>query len=896
MNKKLITLILLVVWMLWFGMGNARDLSYGSSASDIQKKKAISIPADRVGEPFHPFSMSEDRLCLIQYDNDSPQWYFPYFDTGWGFAVYMDPESCEVQNPYPFKITFVHLYLFDFLGAEWPVEIQINFEHLKEYTVNCPDLGIPGTSFSLYHQTFTIPFDSSYASLGKPMTLSLDSLITPSFSRCLDTTFFLEVIFTGGTGMPYPSLMMTDTLDSAETCHDWFFFEGDYHEWYDAWELPIPGKPIIRASGYTHCLDCYPCWYWKPATTTAPSGMPDFDQNQFTDSLVLSLPTAVANCLWWLDAHPEDTSPSDLIQLLSTYFGTDPDGGTSVDSLLIGLDRYFRDFVLDFSEYTYIQPDFYEMADSLKESQNIILLLGFWQFYEGSWHRFGGHAVTLAGACSEALWIGVSDPAVDGAELGWQGRFFPLAHPPHSDDDTLHNNSLYVSHDIYVSDTLFVDHGDSLDTLWRIKDFYDADNSLFSKFEGKNFQPGQQPYQAPYVSGESVYTAVEYAVVISPRLPDTLWYWKPARLAQDPTAESGMPDFDQYQFSFPDSQGLCGPTAIANCLWWLGEVPEETEPPELIRLLSDYFHSNSDSGTCVDSIEAGLDSLFERYGINLYQNIFENPNFSEIGDSLKESWNIGLLLGFWQWVETEPEVGDWRRIGGHFVTMAGVCSDSFKIAFSDPARDNAESGRAGRVRPSWHPSHLEDPTYHNNPINVSHDIYTSGILSLTHDETDTDTLWWIADYYSEEDTSFFYQFEGQNFQPGQTQYSYEPSEPVYTVVEYAIMISPKVTNVEEEEEIVSPQDFQLFQNHPNPFNNETIIKYTLSKSSHVSLVIYNILGQKVRTLVSEYQKPGVKTVSWDGKDEKGEDLSSGIYLYKLKSGEITQTKRMLLLK
>jgi len=103
-------------------------------------------------------------------------------------------------------------------------------------------------------------------------------------------------------------------------------------------------------------------------------------------------------------------------------------------------------------------------------------------------------------------------------------------------------------------------------------------------------------------------------------------------------------------------------------------------------------------------------------------------------------------------------------------------------------------------------------------------------------------------------------------------------------------------SVEEEGEIITFEDFQLFQNHPNPFNNETIIKYTLSKSSHVSLVIYNILGQKVRTLVNEHQRPGVKTVSWDGKDEKGKGLSSGIYLYKLKSREIIQTKRMLLLK
>jgi hypothetical protein len=242
--------------------------------------------------------------------------------------------------------------------------------------------------------------------------------------------------------------------------------------------------------------------------------------------------------------------------------------------------------------------------------------------------------------------------------------------------------------------------------------------------------------------------------------------------------------------------------------------------------------------------------------------------------------------------------------------MAGVCSDSFKVAFSDPARDNAENHGAGRVRPSWHPPHPEGATYHNNTINVSHDVYGSDTLFVSHADT-VDTLWGIADYYSEKDTSWFYQFEGKNFQPGQMQYfhSYELSESVYTAVEYAVMICPKSTSVEEEEEIITPKDFELFQNHPNPFNPSTNIPFTVHGSQFmvhrpipVTLKIYNILGQKVRTLVDEPKRPGSYEVMWDGKDEEGKDLSSGIYFYQLstgsigKVGEITQTKRMVLLK
>jgi hypothetical protein len=905
MSKKFILPIPLVIWLLWFGIVNAKPPDKGSSASVIEKQKAISIPVDQKVQPFHPFAPSGGDSCVIQYDNDVAEWYFPDFDTGWGFAVYMDPhKACEAEDPYPFKITNVRFPLYDFEGAVWSVEIRVNIRDVDEDTLSDTLCFTPGRV--LYHQTFEIPKDSSYNSLGRPMNLSLDSLTNPNQATCSDTSFFLEIIFTGGTSAPFPSLMMTGTTDFADTCYDWFLFDEGHHEWYEAWLPPTPGNAIIRTIGYTNCLDCYSCWYWKPSTATAPSGMPDFDQYQFSDSLALDAPTAVTNCLWWFDAVPEDTSSSGLIRILSHYFATDPDSGTSVDSLLIGLGRYFRDDTLDFSEHIFPQPDFYEMADSLKKSQNnIVLLLGFWQFDGNSWHRFGGHAVTLTGVCKDSLWVGFSDPAVDGAELGWQGRFFPLGHPPHPDDDTLHNNSIYVSHDIYVSDTLFIDYGDSLDTLWGIKDFYADSSYLFSRFEGKNFHPGQKDYRAPYAPEVSVYTAVEYAVIISSSPAQTLWYWKPDRPNQEPSAESGMPDFDQYQFSSPDSQALCGPAAIANCLWWLGEVPYGTGPPDLIRVLSDYFHSDCDSGTYVNSIITGLDSLSEEYGLNLSQTIFENPDFSEMGDSLLDSLeeyrNMVLLLGFWQWLETEPEVWDWKRIGGHFVTVAGVCLDSFKVAFSDPARNHAEDGGAGRLRPSWHPSHPDDATYHNSSINVSHDIYKSGLLYVSHDDTvDTDTLWWIADYYSEEDTSLFYQFEGQNFQPGQAQHShpYVSAETVFTAVEYAIMLSSESTAVDEQgdETGITPKDFELYQSYPNPFNDQTIIKYNLMKSCLVTLTIYNILGQKVRTLVREHQKAGVKTVSWDGKDEKGGDLSSGIYIYRLRAGEIIQTKRMLLLK
>jgi hypothetical protein len=93
-----------------------------------------------------------------------------------------------------------------------------------------------------------------------------------------------------------------------------------------------------------------------------------------------------------------------------------------------------------------------------------------------------------------------------------------------------------------------------------------------------------------------------------------------------------------------------------------------------------------------------------------------------------------------------------------------------------------------------------------------------------------------------------------------------------------------------------PSDFDLSQNHPNPFNPSTKIEFTLAKSGFVTLQIYDTLGRKVRTLVSEELSSGYKSVIWDGKNEDGEAVASGVYFYQLKVGDFSEPKKMLLLK
>ena len=107
------------------------------------------------------------------------------------------------------------------------------------------------------------------------------------------------------------------------------------------------------------------------------------------------------------------------------------------------------------------------------------------------------------------------------------------------------------------------------------------------------------------------------------------------------------------------------------------------------------------------------------------------------------------------------------------------------------------------------------------------------------------------------------------------------------------------TDVEDEvaeEEL--PGEFSLLDNYPNPFNPETKIMYTVGKrqTRPVSLRIYNVLGQVVRTLVNSVENAGFKSVQWDGKNESGEMVSSGVYIYKIMSDEFSQARKLMLLK
>ncbi len=93
-----------------------------------------------------------------------------------------------------------------------------------------------------------------------------------------------------------------------------------------------------------------------------------------------------------------------------------------------------------------------------------------------------------------------------------------------------------------------------------------------------------------------------------------------------------------------------------------------------------------------------------------------------------------------------------------------------------------------------------------------------------------------------------------------------------------------------------PSKYELHQNYPNPFNPSTVIEYALPEPSYVKIEIFNLVGQKIRTLVDAYLDAGRHRIQWDGKDDNGVKVSSGVYIYRLVAGKTMIARKMILMK
>jgi uncharacterized repeat protein (TIGR01451 family) len=315
-------------------------------------------------------------------------------------------------------------------------------------------------------------------------------------------------------------------------------------------------------------------------------------------------------------------------------------------------------------------------------------------------------------------------------------------------------------------------------------------------------------------------------------------------------APSGVPDFDQKQPPWDNPQGssqwtFCGPVAAANSLWWFDSKLEPSPipppapsdnyylvtsyqgfglddhdpsnvgalgPPGLVDDLAWYFDTDGirsasplKTGTEVHSMSLGLQwylygyhpaypqwhspypsprgSYYDDYHVQLVK----MPTFPWVVEEVQRSEDVILLLGFWHDIDESPANEEWKRLGGHYVTVAGVNPTTKQIALSDPFLDNAEAGGPGRVLSGTITPHQPLPGHpasvHNDAGNVSHDFYT-----VTLDVSSPAGVWEIEGYPY--DPAFVTSNCPAEFLP----YACDPTDPVappiYVEVEYALTMSP----------------------------------------------------------------------------------------------------------
>lgn len=109
-------------------------------------------------------------------------------------------------------------------------------------------------------------------------------------------------------------------------------------------------------------------------------------------------------------------------------------------------------------------------------------------------------------------------------------------------------------------------------------------------------------------------------------------------------------------------------------------------------------------------------------------------------------------------------------------------------------------------------------------------------------------------------------------------------------------LTPSDVKLINEDSDVLPDDFSLEQNYPNPFNPSTSFDFALPKLSQVNIEIFNVLGQKIKTLADAEYPAGKYKVNWDGTDEEGSSVASGIYFYRMNAEGFQDTKKLMLLK
>jgi len=271
---------------------------------------------------------------------------------------------------------------------------------------------------------------------------------------------------------------------------------------------------------------------------------------------------------------------------------------------------------------------------------------------------------------------------------------------------------------------------------------------------------------------------------------------------------------------------------------------------------------------------------------------------ASIGGLAWDQWSPGGPF-VWFWIADGPPEGPnctAVQLSANSGVMTGVSFVGFEMN-GDPSQNDQPAGAAVAVIDSQvtflglQSSNFQPGDGHDFVVGYSLGMAPHNWLRMSHNSGSV--MPWTAD--SVEIKIFGFAGAG-NDTLHSAKIIVDTNNPYFPtgVVPVTVGVSPLVGTSDPSRQVAGT--FALLPNYPNPFNSMTAISYQLSAVSHVELVIYNILGQKVKTLVRRKQVAGEYLIRWDGRDDAGQEVASGVYIYGLKAGGMVMSRKMLLVK
>jgi hypothetical protein len=301
----------------------------------------------------------------------------------------------------------------------------------------------------------------------------------------------------------------------------------------------------------------------------------------------------------------------------------------------------------------------------------------------------------------------------------------------------------------------------------------------------------------------------------------------------------------------------------------VAEVDENAYPTLIdkkVRIKGIITVAGQFGGTGPAYIQDAVDSA----AVAIYDGKAILPDSVKIGDEIIVSGGVGFYNGL---TEIDP-VDDFT------IVSSGNMLEPFLITCADLADSVGERFQSQLVK--IENVHTEETVF---PSNANIFITDKSGMVIMRIDKDTDIPGTAVQADSFDAVGVVCQYDGSS-----------PYWGGYQIMPRFKGDIPKATGVGIDDTDLLPKTFALHQNYPNPFNPITTIKFDLPKDCHVKIQIFNILGQKVKTLIDDRQEAGYKAINWNGLNDAGNQVASGTYIYMIKAADFNKTKRMTLIK